>query len=97
MRYKLKLFTFFFFLPSILVGLAFIPYYLLMVRSGENAKPREIASLLASPDRHCLYARATLMGASAKDFKPIHYKMYKPDIAIIEQHLIQNVANWVSG
>ncbi|MAE50274.1 MAG: hypothetical protein CMH27_00530 [Micavibrio sp.] len=23
------------------------------------------------------------MGASAKDFKPIHYKMYKPDIAII--------------
>lgn len=75
-------FILFFLLPVAIAGILFLPYQLLITQTGEQADPAFIAEELAS-DKQCIYARATLMGAEAEDFKPLQYKYLKSGIVIV--------------
>lgn len=79
---RLTLFLLIFFIPSAIGILAFWPYHSLLVNSGETASTGKIANTLISNDT-CLYARGTVRGSKADDFKPIQYKLLEPEVLII--------------
>ncbi len=81
-RKKYILFGIFFLIPVLIAGFLYLPYQILITRTGEHAPAPLIAKTLAQ-GQNCVYARATVMGTPVESFKHLQYELLKPDIAIV--------------
>ena len=69
-------------MPTVLVGILYLPYQLLLFQTNERAHPAFIAQELVSKN-NCIFGRATLLGTQTKDFKPLQYVKLMPDVVIV--------------